>query len=106
MPSRCGSQHTPKTLFWNVGWIETGLTGPCASLTGLNLIQGELLWSVDFERFRSSATPAPRCLYRNRRGDSRSYRVFPQECSAAIMTPTIKYRPEDNAAYIRLSQQT
>jgi uncharacterized protein YuzE len=22
------------------------------------------------------------------------------------MTPTIKYRPEDNAAYIRLSQQT
>jgi uncharacterized protein YuzE len=31
--------------------------------------------------------------------------VFFDRRAEALMTPTIKYRPEDNAAYIRLSQQ-
>jgi uncharacterized protein YuzE len=31
--------------------------------------------------------------------------AFIAGCTEAVMTPTIKYRPEDNAAYIRLSQE-
>jgi uncharacterized protein YuzE len=48
---------------------------------------------------------SPLRLHRNRAGDSCSDRVFRQGRAEALMTPTIKYRPEDNAAYIRLSQQ-
>ena len=36
--------------------------------------------------------------------DSHSDRIFRPKCAEAVMTPTIKYSPEDNAAYIRLSQ--
>jgi YD repeat-containing protein len=47
---------------------------------------------------------APGCLLGDIGQSSYSDRIFRPERAETLMSPTIKYRPEDNAAYIRLSQ--